>query len=62
VVPPVLGKEADMWRAVPVRRLSVAVCVSLMVVVGGVLPAVELARFRGHVGYAAGAGDGCWCS
>jgi hypothetical protein len=28
-----------MWRALPVRRLSVAVCVSLMVVVGGVLPA-----------------------
>jgi hypothetical protein len=25
-------------------------------------PVVELPRFRGHVGYAAGAGDGCWCS
>jgi DNA invertase Pin-like site-specific DNA recombinase len=24
--------------------------------------AVELPRFRGHVGYAAGAGDGCWRS
>jgi hypothetical protein len=23
---------------------------------------MELSRFRGHVGYAAGAGDGCWCS
>jgi uncharacterized membrane protein (DUF4010 family) len=23
---------------------------------------VELPRLRGHVGYAAGAGDGCWCS
>jgi hypothetical protein len=23
---------------------------------------LELPRFRGHVGYAAGAGDGCWCS
>jgi len=29
-----------MWRALPVRRLSVAVCVSLVaVVLGGVLPA-----------------------
>jgi hypothetical protein len=40
VVPPLLGKEADMWRALPVRRLSAAVCVSLLaVVLGGVLPA-----------------------
>jgi hypothetical protein len=23
---------------------------------------VELPSFRGQVGYAAGAGDGCWCS
>jgi hypothetical protein len=33
MVPPVLGEEADMWRALPVRRLSVAVCVSLVAVV-----------------------------
>src|SRR5215217_6025233 len=40
MVPPLLGKEADMWRVLPVRRLSVAVCVSVVaVVVGGVLPA-----------------------
>ena len=26
------------------------------------LPLVELPRFRGHVGYAAGAADACWCS
>jgi hypothetical protein len=32
------------------------------VATGCALLTVELPRFRGHVGYAAGAGDGRWCS
>jgi len=39
VVPPLLGKEADMRRALSVRRLSVVMGALVIVVVAGILPA-----------------------